>query len=385
MSPDQVVTPVLDRPAPQVAPAQPHGTMNALLGADGRISMPGLPSGLSVDAYLPLVHLYASVLEASRVLDRYRNPLSQVAGDNPQVPLTPLNPSNEIRNLFYKREDLTITQAYKVRGAVVGMAKVMENYNPARFLAVSTGNHALGVLKAAELLRPASVRLVVPHNTAACKLEKISDRIHALQAQHLQAELVKVGETFDEAREWAMNQAEGEYYLDPYSDPWVVAGQGTVGLELFRQLKPLVMTRSVEEVVVIAPIGGGGLLAGTATALKVASAWDPRFRDVNLKLVGVRLSSLDTVYGDAIRVDQVASGNRMLFDYLGVSVHEIHDGHMAEGMQQVREDLGVYVEGASGATLYPALYLPEFSPRANRLVVCLLSGGNVNVVPEPRS
>ncbi|MBY0404257.1 MAG: pyridoxal-phosphate dependent enzyme, partial [Cyanobacteria bacterium] len=87
-----------------------------------------------------------------------------------EAPLTPLDPSQMMGNLLYKREDLTLTKAYKLRGAVVGMAYALETLGYQKFLTVSTGNHALGVLKAAELLKPQQIRLVVPLNTSPYKL-----------------------------------------------------------------------------------------------------------------------------------------------------------------------------------------------------------------------
>mgnify|MGYP002779671625 CR=1 FL=1 len=160
----------------------------------------------------------------------------------------------------------------------------------------------------------------------------------------MDASVLYIGDGFDEARQWALNlQGGGDaYYLDPYSNPWVVAGQGTIGLELYRQLAPLLADRpEIREVVLLSPIGGGGLLAGTALALKFASAWDARFRDVALRFVGLPLASLQSQYGDAIKVKDVASGNRMLFE-------------------------------------------PAWAPSPERLTVCLVSGGNVGVFPTPQ-
>ncbi len=367
--------------SPVVTPAS--SMLDLAIDEKGRIRLPGFPAGLSINEYLPLVHLYASVLEADRLLDCYRPVLGMRPTNSLQAPLTDLSPSTRTQNLFYKREDQTVTRAYKVRGAVVGMAKVMESNPASGFLAVSTGNHALGVLKAAELLRPDSVRIVVPANTAAAKMDKITAQVQNLLEQGVRASLVYAGETFDEARDWAMTLSDGEYYLDPYSDPWVVAGQGTIGLELFRQTRALVADRDIEEVMVISPIGGGGLLAGTATAFKMAAAWDQRFRNVDLRFTGLRLENQETLYGDAIRVNDVAEVNRKLLDSLNVAVMPINDNMMAEGMLGVKDDLGVTVEGPSGGTLYPALRFGACMPTRKRMVVCILSGGNASAFPSP--
>jgi hypothetical protein len=357
---------------------QPAASIPAI-DEDGRIRLPGFPAGLPIDAYLPLVHLYAKVLEASRILDRHRHALRllNAADDQPQAPLTALTPSTLVPHLYYKREDQTATKAYKVRGAVVGMAKLMESRNVKRFLTVSTGNHALGVLKAAELLLPESVRLVVPSSTSAVKLQKLQKAMDGLNAKGVQADLLFKGKTFDEARAWALEQKNSdEAYLDPYSDPWVVAGQGTLGLELLDQVSELLQQHDYEEVVVIAPIGGGGLLTGTATALKMASAWESAFRNVNVRFLGLRLEDLDARLGDAIRVAELAGSNQALLNALNVPVQTMTDAQMANGVEFVQHDLHQKVEGASGGTLYPVLVDAQYKPNEKRLVISLLSGAN---------
>lgn len=358
---------------------QPAATIPAI-DENGRIRLPGFPAGLSIESYLPLVHQYAKILEASRILDRYRDHLrllENITDNQPQSPLTALTASSMRSHLYYKREDQTATRAYKVRGAVVGMAKFMESQNVKQFLTVSTGNHALGVLKAAELLLPQSVRLVVPCTTASVKLEKLQKTIVGLNAKGVQADLLFRGKTFDEARSWALaNQQEGEAYLDPYSNPWVVAGQGTLGLELLEQIGDLLQQDNYEEVVIVSPIGGGGLLTGTATALKMASAWEPAFRNVTVRFLGLRLDDLNAPLGDAIRVAEVAPANEVALQSLGVTVNVMTQAQMEQGVDFVSHDLGHRVEGASGGTLHPVLSDENYQPNERRLVISLLSGGN---------
>lgn len=362
---------------------QPAATIPAI-DENGRIRLPGFPAGLSIESYLPLVHQYAKILEASRILDRHRDHLrllentpDTLPGNLPQSPLTALTASSMLSHLYYKREDQTATRAYKVRGAVVGMAKCMESRNVKQFLTVSTGNHALGVLKAAELLLPQSVRLVVPCTTASVKLEKLQKTIVGLNSKGVQADLLFRGKTFDEARAWALaNQQENEAYLDPYSDPWVVAGQGTLGLELLEQIGELLQQGNYEEVVIVSPIGGGGLLTGTATALKMASAWEPAFRNVSVRFLGLRLDDLNAPLGDAIRVAEMAATNEVALQALGVTVQTMTQEQMEQGVDFVCHDLGHQVEGASGGTLHPVLSDENYQPNERRLVVSLLSGGN---------
>lgn len=343
----------------------------------GRISMPGLSADFSMTAYLPLVHLYTQIVEASRVLDRYRGALSTLYSTDPQAPLTPLMPSTTTPHLLYKREDMTATQAYKVRGAVVAMAKAMQ-YGHKAFDAVSTGNHALGVLKAAELLKPNSVRMVMPQNTAPYKLRKIQEQVSRLQHLGINARCIQVGNTFDEAREWALTNDDSAYYIDPYSDPWVVAGQGTIGLELLHQLAPY--ANAYESILVVAPVGGGGLLSGTATGIKMAKAWDPRFRHLNVNFLGLRLADPNSELGDAIRVNDIAAQNKDRFDAWQVAIRKITDAQMIEGQARVLADLGAKVEGPCGATVSSSVLTHSYQPSSSQLVVSLLSGGNVKPV-----
>lgn len=359
-----------------------NSSMNPTIDEDGRIRMPGFPGGLSIHAYLPLVHLYAKILEAGRSLDRYRSFLRLIEGPSAspetlQAPLTALTPSRFLPHLYYKREDQTAIRAYKVRGAVVGMAKAMESQQISNFLTVSTGNHALGVLKAAELLRPESVRLVVPENTSPLKLQKIKSAIEGLNAQKVQADLLFRGQSFDEARNWALSQQRpGEVYLDPYNEPWVVAGQGTLGLELLSQIKPLLQQGRYKEVILVAPVGGGGLLTGTATALKMGSIWEAHFRDVNLQFLGLRLENMNALLGDAIRVNEIAPFNQDALAALNIPILKMSDTQMTQGVSFVQKDLSQKVEGASGGTVYPVLSMDAYRPGPEKLVISLISGGN---------
>ncbi len=349
------------------------GMAPAMIGDDGRIMMPGFPAGLSIESYLQVTQMYTSILEANRILDRFRPQLGILNNSNPQDPLTPLQPSTFSPYLFYKREDLTITRAYKVRGAVVGMAKMMQCGNYRQFITASTGNHALGLFKAAALLRPDQIQIVVPTTTAAVKLTKLKQEVQLLNALGVHAALIEYGSTFDEARDFAKNQTQHGFYLDPYSDPWVVAGQGTLGLELYQQLLPILQEQEVSEISVVAPVGGGGLLTGTAVALKMAAAWDARFRGININFTGLCLESLDTVYGDAIRVNKPALQNQALLEVLHAHFECINDADMRSGMNYVLSDLGALVEGPSGATTR-LCYEPKDTRQA--IQISILSGGN---------
>ena len=341
---------------------------------NGRVAMPGVPQGLTISAYRQLAELYQNILDADQLLMTWRDELGQVPTADCPDGLTPLTPSSNRPGLYYKREDLTAVKAYKVRGAVNSMSNAMENLGFFRFLAVSTGNHALGVLKAAELLSPDSVRIFVPTNTAPAKLARLMQESQHLHQQGVQTQIIISGTTFDESKKLAQAENQAEFFIDPYSDPHVVAGQGSVGLELFRQLLPVLDTHPVQSLTLICPIGGGGLLAGTATALRMASLWHPRFQAV--KLLGLRLADIHSVLGDAIRVKYPDDTNEQVFRLLGVATLTMTDAQMRQGMDYVWHDINAAVEGACGGTLMPLLE-HQLIPSPEHPVVCVLSGGNV--------
>lgn len=345
---------------------------------DYSVSKLKVTDSLPIESYLNIVNLYISILEANRILDRFQPQLTTQKFNNSQDPITRLQPSNKLPNLFYKHEDETSIGAYKVRGAVVSMAQAMKTRGASSFITASTGNHALGVLKASEILKPISVKIVVPENTNVAKLKKIKSRIDYLNIIGIKATIVIAGKNFDEARNFAMSTTKGEYYIDPYSDHWVKAGQGTIGLEIFRQVAPVIENKSVKEIVIISPVGGGGLLTGIATAIKMAALRDPRFENINIKFIGLKLGDHNAKYGDAIRVKKTDPSNEAILKSFGTSFLDIDDTHMEFGMNGVIEDVGIYVEGAAGATLYPVYHIEDCKPSKERLVINILSGGNVS-------
>jgi threonine dehydratase len=346
------------------------------LMANGKVAMPGLHQGLTIPEYRRLATLYQNILEADTLLMSYRQELGLLPIEACNDGLTRLDASRHTAGLFYKREDQTAIKAYKVRGAVNGMSYAMETLGYFRFLAVSTGNHALGVLKAAELLRPESVRIFVPTNTAPAKLARLMQESQQLHQSGVQTQIIISGGTFDEAKRMAMAENQAEHFIDPYGDPQVVAGQGSVGLELFRQILPLLSGGNVQQLTLISPIGGGGLLSGTATALRMATLWHPAFQHLQLRLVGLRLEDIHSALGDAIRVKYIDDNNRTIMRLLGVEVHTMTDADMRQGMDWVWHDVGSAVEGACGGTLLP-VFNHSITPAPDHLVVCMLSGGNV--------
>ncbi|MEI8128952.1 MAG: pyridoxal-phosphate dependent enzyme [bacterium] len=323
--------------------------------------------------------LYVSTIDAKKTLLSYKADLS-TAVDFKNDCLTPLTESTLCPMLFYKREDLTSIKAYKVRGAFYQMSKILEQNNSPKlkFVAASTGNHALGVLKTAEILRTPNVTICVSECTTDFKKQELKKRIFNLKAKGINAELIVSGQNFDQTNQFAQKIAEADkysFYIDPYNTHNAVAGQGTIGLELLTQLESKQLNK-LKELTVIVPIGGGGLISGIACALKSGIKQFPSMKNLKLRIIGVSLRDLNSVYGDAIKVKAVGSHNDEYINYFVEKMVKIDDIDMVKGINFVYNDFGVKVEGASAGTLKP-IFENIVTPSEANAVVCILSGGNI--------
>jgi threonine dehydratase len=171
-----------------------------------------------------------------------------VAAHLPPTPVVPLELPDGRGEMLAKLECLQPTGSFKVRGALAALAAVAERAGPgARVVTASAGNHALGVVLASRRLGvPATV--VVPRTASAAKLDAL---------RRLGASLVEHGAGYEEAERHALRlAADGAAFVSAYNDPQVIAGQATCAWELAGQV--------AGELTVVVPIGGGGLLAGTA-------------------------------------------------------------------------------------------------------------------------
>ena len=157
------------------------------------------------------------------------------------------------QELWLKPESLQLTGSFKIRGAYNKIAALDPTERARGVITYSSGNHAQGVACAAALLGVRAV-VVMPDNAPVVKVEG---------TRALGAEIVRCGPSSEERRQIAEQLAaeRGLVIIPPFNDPWIMAGQGTVGLEILDD-RPEIDT-------VLAPIGGGGLLGGIATAVKL--------------------------------------------------------------------------------------------------------------------
>lgn len=325
--------------------------------------------------------LYASIADAKNVLLGYKSVLSTVAEVEYDC-ITPLAASSKLPMLFYKREDLTSIRAYKIRGAFYQISKILEEHpedKNLKFVAASTGNHALGLLKSAEILKLNDVSIFVSENVLGFKKQKMQKIALELKKKGINAKIIVKGRFFDETNQMVKDlvaSSENCFYIDPYNTHNALAGQGTIGLELLSQLeRQLPKDNKLEELTVVVPIGGGGLISGISCALKTSMSKFSKLRNLKLKVIGVKLENFDSDYGDAIKVKTVGDNNQEYIQYFVDEKYEINDEVMKKGIDFVKSDLGVFVEGPSAGTLKPILE-GIVKPSEKNALVCVLSGGN---------
>jgi len=292
---------------------------------------------------------------------------------------TPLERNDRLSELvgadvWLKREDLQPVRSYKLRGAYNFIASLTPEERVNGVICASAGNHGQGV---AYTCRRMGVRswIVLPRTTPRQKL----DQIRALGGP--EATIVVEGHTYDEAQEAATTLAasSGAVLVPPFDDPAVIAGQGTVALEILEQLG-----RSPDLIVV--PAGGGGLLAGTA--LMAASA-RPRPRVVGVEPAGaasmraaldaggpVSLSSIDT-FVDGAAVKRVGELTFELTKALVDDVVTVAEGSVCTTMLELYQRDGIIAEPA-GALAVAALRNGLDVGQATS-IVCIISGGNNDV------
>jgi len=214
-------------------------------------------------------------------------PVYDVAVESP-LEAAPLLSAALGNRVWFKREDLQPVFSFKLRGAYAKMAKLGTDELARGVVAASAGNHAQGVALAAKKLGCRAV-IVMPLTTPAIKVDAV---------RRLGGEVRLHGDSFDEAATEARRLAEeGLTPIHPYDDPDVIAGQGTVGLELLRQ-RP----RGLDAVFV--PVGGGGLIAGVATCIKRLMP--------TIRIIGVEPADSDCL------ARALAAGRPVKLDHAGI-------------------------------------------------------------------
>jgi len=198
--------------------------------------------------------------------------------------------SEQLNNRVYlKREDLQQVFSFKLRGAFNKMASLSREDLARGVVCSSAGNHAQGVALASQRLG-CDALICMPNTTPDIKVANV---------KRLGANVKLVGDTYDETQAFAMRAAEeeGRTYIAPFDDPYVIAGQGTIGNEILRQISDLEDLHAI-----FVPVGGGGLLAGVAAFIKQVA---PHVLVIGVEPAGSNCMALALAKGHRVTLDSV--------------------------------------------------------------------------------
>jgi threonine dehydratase len=299
------------------------------------------------------------------------------------VTRTPLQHSPRLSDqfgaeIFLKREDLQVVRSYKLRGAYNLMSTLTSEERGRGIVCASAGNHAQGVAFTCRRLEIEG-HIYMPQNTPRQKIQ----RVRSLGGEFTHIELV--GDTFDDTYRLAAEYAQGtkRVFVHPFDDPRVIAGQGTVGLEIAEQLPS-------PPDFLIAPVGGGGLISGLAV-------WGqqhfPETTLIGAEPAGaacmlaaleaghpVTLPVIDT-FIDGAAVKTAGQHNFLICQRLVREILPVAEGRVCTEMIALYQSEGIIAEPA-GALSVAALSL--LGDRLNgKTVVCVLSGGNNDISRYP--
>jgi len=284
------------------------------------------------------------------------------------APILSQKVGNEI---FLKKENLQTTGAFKLRGAFNKIASIPEEKRKKGVIAASAGNHAQGVAFSANYFNVPSI-IVMPEATPLTKVTGVKE---------YGGEVVLAGNNYDEAYEYAVKLAKekGLEFIHPFADDEVIAGQGTIAIEMLEQVPDLDY--------IIVPIGGGGLISGIASAAKQIN---PHIKVIGVTAEGapaMRLSFLSGSVQDTTFVKTIADGiavrdtNPKMYKLVKEVVDdivEVDDEEIANAILFLMERQKVVVEGA-GAVGVAALLHHKIKFTAPKKVGVVLSGGNIDV------
>ncbi len=252
-----------------------------------------------------------------------------------------------------KAENLQRTGSFKVRGAGAKLTALGEEGCAAGVVGASAGNHAQALAAAARTLG-VRCEVFVPADAPIAKTE----------AARWQGAIVHIGgASVDECVGMAQERARegGLAFVHPFDDPDVVAGQGTLGLELLEEVPDLAR--------VVVPVGGGGLCSGVAIAVKSARP--------EVEVIGVQVADTSLTIADGIAIKAPGELTKLLLDQWVDDMAVVGEDETAEAMVLLMERCKLVVEGA-GAVGVAALLGGQVAPASSGTTVAVLSGGNVD-------
>ena len=271
--------------------------------------------------------------------------------------------------IYLKPENMQYTGAYKVRGAYYKISTLSEEERRRGLITASAGNHAQGVAYAAKLFGAKAV-IVMPNTTPLITVNR---------TKNYGAEVVLHGDVYDDACDYALKLAEekGYTFIHPFDDEVVATGQGSIAMEIIKELPTVDM--------ILAPIGGGGLICGVSTLAKLLN---PNIRVVGVEPAGASCMKESLRQGKVVSLPQVntiADGTAVktpgskIFPYIQKNVDEIvtvDDHDLIVNFLDMVENHKMIVEN-SGLLSVSAL---KHLDCEGKKIVCILSGGNMDVI-----
>lgn len=273
-------------------------------------------------------------------------------------------------DIYLKVEVLQDTGSFKLRGAYNKIATLSDEEAERGVVACSAGNHAQGVAKSASERGIRSV-ICMPYHAPLSKVK-------ATKSYGAEVKLIK--DSFDDAAAYAKKLAEEEGYtfIAPFDDEKIIAGQGTVALEILEEVKDID--------IIVVPIGGGGLISGVALAAKSINP--------DIKIIGVQTQispsmyesvkegKILTVKGGSTIADGIAvkTPGKITYELVKKYVDEIvlvTEGEISSAILTLLEENKIITEGAAASTVAALMY-KKFSHKGKK-VCCVLSGGNIDV------
>jgi threonine dehydratase len=274
-------------------------------------------------------------------------------------------------DLYLKLENLQMTGSFKDRGALNKILQLDEQQKAAGVITASAGNHAQGVAHAARLCGIRAT-IVMPETTPLAKLRG---------TRELGAAIVLAGSCYDEAYEKAceLQQSLGYTFIHAFDDPAIIAGQGTIGLELLEQVPALEA--------VIVPIGGGGLISGIATAIResrpeveIFGVEAERLPAMKTSVAAQRVIPLRTAntIADGISVARVGERTLPIVTQRVAEIVTVSEEEIAAAIMILLEREKTLAEGA-GAVGFAALMQQRLPSVKGKKVVVVISGGNIDM------
>ncbi len=271
--------------------------------------------------------------------------------------------------VFFKPENMQRTGAYKLRGAYYKISTLSPEEREKGLITASAGNHAQGVAYAAKAFGAKAV-IVMPTTTPLIKVER---------TKSYGAEVVLYGDVYDEACAYAYALAEehGYTFIHPFDDETVATGQGTIAMEIIKEL-PLVDT-------ILVPVGGGGLATGVASLVKMLN---PNIKVIGVEPEGANCLQVSLEKGEVTTlpaVNTIADGTAVktpgtkIFPYLQKYIDEIitvSDDELIVCFLDMVENHKMIVENSGLLTVAALKHLPA----KKKKVVAVLSGGNMDVI-----